>query len=208
MSSAPSSPARPERRGALLGLALIVIGAVLLLGQVLRIDLEEIGWPLWIILPGVVLLLLALIGGRAATGLAIPGLILITTGLILLYQDATGHWESWAYAWALILVAIGVGQMLFGARAGRPRLARVGRRLTLMGLVFFLVGAAFFEGVLGISGRDFGPAGRIGLPALVIAAGLALLVANMFHGSRSELTAPEAQQAEAQHPHDPESAPQ
>jgi hypothetical protein len=185
-----------------------VIGALLLLGQVLHIDLEEIGWPLWIILPGVVLLLLALIGGRAAVGLAIPGLILITTGLILLYQDATGHWESWAYAWALILVAIGVGQMLFGARAGWPRLAGVGRRLALAGLLFFLVGAAFFEGVLGISGRDFGPAGRIGLPALVIVAGLVLLVANMLRGSRSELAAPEAQHAEPQHPHDPEDRPQ
>jgi hypothetical protein len=185
-----------------------VIGVFLLLGQVLHVDLEEIGWPLWIILPGAVLLVLALFGGRAGAGLAIPGSILITTGLILLYQDVTGHWESWAYAWALILVAIGAGQMLFGARAGWPRLARVGRRLALMGLIFFLVGAAFFEGVLGISGRDFGPAGRIGLPALVIAAGLVLLVANMLRGSPSELAPAETQLPEAQHPQDPEDRPQ
>jgi hypothetical protein len=185
-----------------------VVGALLLLGQVLHVDLEEIAWPLWIILPGAVLLILGLIGGRHAAGLAIPACILTATGLIFLYQELTGHWESWAYAWALILVAIGVGQMLFGARAGWPRMVRVGRRLALMGLVFFLVGAAFFEGVLGISGRDFGPAGRIGLPALVIAAGLALLVSNMLRGSRSELAAPEAQHAEPQHPHDPADRPQ
>jgi hypothetical protein len=174
----------------------------------LHIDPSEISWPLWILVPGALLLVIALVGGRAAAGLAIPGSILTTIGLILFYQDATQHWESWAYAWALILVSIGAAQMLFGWRAGWPRLARVGRRLALMGLVFFLVGAAFFEGVLGISGRDFGTAGRIGLPALVIAAGLVLLVANMVRGGRSELPALEAQHPEAQHPHDPQDHPQ
>jgi hypothetical protein len=45
-----------------------------------------------------------------------------------------------------------------------------------IGAALFLVGAAFFEGVLHLSGKEFGFVGQLVLPLLLIAAGAWLLV--------------------------------
>ena len=43
------------------------------------------------------------------------------------------------------------------------------------GAAIFVVGLVFFEGVLHVSGRDLGLAGRVAGPALLIVAGLLLV---------------------------------
>src|SRR3989440_4888262 len=118
-----SQPARPPRRQSMvLGGLLVLIGAVLLAGQFVRVDVGHYGWPFFVIAPGVLLLLIALTSpGVVGEGLAIAGSIITVTGLILLYQNSTDHFESWAYAWALVFPgAIGLGMSLYGLRAGRP----------------------------------------------------------------------------------------
>ena len=45
--------------------------------------------------------------GAISEGLAIAGSIVTVSGLILLIQDATAHYESWAYAWALVFPGAG-----------------------------------------------------------------------------------------------------
>ena len=52
-------------------------------------------------------------------GFAIAGTIVTTIGFLLLYQDSTGHWESWAYAWALLTLAAGLGTLIYGLAIGR-----------------------------------------------------------------------------------------
>ena len=48
-------------------------------------------------------------------GFAIAGSIVTTVGSVLLYQQTTGHWESWAYAWALVGPgAAGLGMLVYG----------------------------------------------------------------------------------------------
>jgi len=130
-----------------LGGLLVVIGAILLAGQFVRIEIGHYGWPFFVIAPGVVILFLALTArGAVSEGLAILGSIITVSGLILLYQNSTDHFESWAYAWALVFPgAIGVGMILYGLRASRPGNVRTGTRLAGIGLVLFLAGAAFFE---------------------------------------------------------------
>lgn len=169
---------RPRDGSAALGVILVVLGALFLAGQALNLDLERYGWPLFIIVPGVALLAYGILVGGAPSGwLLIPGSIATSTGLLLLYQNSTAHWESWAYAWALIAPgSVGVALLLRGALSGRAYLARAGTRLVGIGLTIFVVGAAFFEGVLRISGRDFGLIGRAALPALLIGAGVFLLL--------------------------------
>ena len=54
-----------------------------------------------------------------------------------------------------------------------------------IGAAIFLVGAAFFEGVLHISGREFGFVGQVLLPALLIALGVWLLVRRALPAIRS-----------------------
>jgi hypothetical protein len=94
---------------------------------------------------------------------------------VLLFQEATGRFETWAYAWTLALVGAGSGRWLLGVVRGRRDLAASGGWLVLAGLAAFLVFAVFFELVIGIGGRRYGPSGRYALPALLIVAGLALL---------------------------------
>jgi hypothetical protein len=96
--------------------------------------------------------------------------------LVLGVQDATDRFDTWAYAWALVvLVGAGLGRWLVGVVGGRGELAASGGWLVAAGLVAFVVLAVFFEVVVGLGGRGYGAGGRYGLAALLILAGLVLL---------------------------------
>jgi len=96
--------------------------------------------------------------------------------VVLGVQNATDRFDTWAYAWALVLVVgAGIGRWLVGVVRGRSDLAASGGWLMAVGLAGFLVLAVFFEVVVGIGGRPVGSGGRYGLAALMIGAGLVLL---------------------------------
>ena len=177
---------RPRRQSMVLGGLLVLIGAILLLGQFMRIDIGHYGWPFFVIAPGVVILFVALTAsGALSEGLAILGSIITVSGLILLYQNATDHFESWAYAWALVFPgAIGVGMILYGLIASRPGNVRTGTRLVGVGVVVFLLGAAFFEGVIGIGGYQFDHTAGVAIGALIIVLGALMLIVNLTSSGR------------------------
>src|SRR5262245_52248918 len=94
------------------GLVLIAVGAVAMLAQLVQFTWPAEVWPFAIIIPGAALLLAGLATGRApGLGLTIAGSIVTTVGLILLWQAATDSYSSWAYAWALVPTAAGVGSV-------------------------------------------------------------------------------------------------
>ena len=95
-------------------------------------------------------------------------------GLLLFYQNITGHFESWSYAWALIPAAVGVGLMIQGAYTGNGELARNGRRLAMIGGLLFLGFAAFFEGMFRFG--QFWMVGQLLWPLLLIGLGLFILL--------------------------------
>ena len=102
------------------------------------------------------------------------GSIVTMVGLVLLYQNATGHWESWAYAWALVGPGgSGLGMLLYGTRSGT--MARDGFWQILIAIGLFVAGFIFFEGIIGISGQRL-PLPEWLLPVAVIAIGLLVLV--------------------------------
>src|SRR2546428_3254747 len=141
------------------GILPVLLGLAWLLGRVANVDMTQLPWPLYVIVPGVVVFLLSVPArDRGGEGLAVVGAMVTVTGLILLYQDATGHWESWAYARALIAPGgVGVGLLLFGLLGGRRGLIDSGARTALAGLAIFLVGAVFFELILNIGGGHLRP---------------------------------------------------
>ncbi len=160
-----------------LGLVLVALGVLFLLEQLFGVNVWRFSWPFFVILPGVLFFVGMVLGGRSAGGLAIPGSIVTMTGLILLFQTISNLWQSWAYAWALIFpTALGLGMMIQGAWSGLPRLYRVGSHFVAWGVALFLLGAAFFELVLNLSGFGGGPIAGIVWPSLLIALGLFLLV--------------------------------
>ncbi len=160
-----------------LGGLLLLLGMVVLAGQAFEVDLGRVGWPFFVIVPGLGLLGLGLAAaGRLGEVLATVGGVVTMAGLVLLVQNATDRFETWAYAWTLmVLVGAGVGRWLVGVVRGRGDLATSGAWLIGAGLVAFLVFAVFFEVVVGVGGRRYGVGSRYGLAFVLILAGLVLL---------------------------------
>jgi hypothetical protein len=165
---------------------LLLLGLLFLLGQLLGVDLGRVGWPFFVIVPGLVLAGLGLaVGGLFGEVLAMTGGSVTAAGLVLLFQNATGRFETWAYAWTLVLlVGSGAGRWLLGLARGDRELAATGGRLVVVGLAAFAVAAVFFEVVIGIGGRRYGTVNRYALPGLLIVAGTALLARRGLAGRR------------------------
>lgn len=163
---------------------LIGLGILFLVGQVFRVRWGIWLWPFTVILPGLAFFVGMLLAGPKGAGLAIPGSIVTTVGLILLYQNTFQHWESWAYAWALIFpTAVGMGLLIEGVYGGHPENVRTGRTMLAIGIIVFVVAGAAFE-LLIFGGRGLG---RYVWPLLLIGGGLFLLLGRgLFPVSRRE----------------------
>ena len=124
----------------MLGAILIAVGIVFFVGQQFQIDWGAEAWPFYVIAPGVILLAFGLTQPHGS-GMAVGGSIVTMVGLILLYQNLTDHWESWAYAWALVGPGgSGLGMLLTGTRDGNRKMARDGFWMILTALVIFAIG--------------------------------------------------------------------
>jgi hypothetical protein len=170
---------RPTTATAVIGLLLVAVGVVaLVLRELVGVNffasIGPWGWPFFIIVPGVVLLGLALVPAPPrGIGFAIAGAIVTTVGALLLYQSQTEHWESWAYAWALIPMSAGVAMVLYGLLTGTRRLVSSGLWMAGIAAVVFAAGAWFFEGIFAGEQRplDIGnwwPVGVMVLGALIV----------------------------------------
>lgn len=155
-----------------IGIVLIALGAIFLLGRF--VDLGAALWPFFVMAPGIALLVWAFVGGKGSAGLAVPGSIATVVGLILFAQNVTGRFDTWAYAWGLIVAAVGVGTWLHGTLSDREKEAQDGIRTFTIGLALFAAFGVFFEFVIGFGGRP-GWFGSSVVPLLLIVAGVALL---------------------------------
>jgi len=160
--------------GAVLGAVLIFIGLAFLAVRYLDIFQGSDVWPLLIIGPGVALLVLGLF--LPNLGMLVGGSVVSTVGLVLAWQNMTGRWESWAYAWALVgPTASGVGSFLGGLRTGNPRLRDAGMWQIAVGLALFAGFYLFFEQVIGLSGDPL-PLPEWVMPAALIGIGVLILL--------------------------------
>ncbi len=174
----PSRSVPPARRAGsslALGIVLVVVGLFALGVVMFGIDLTQYGWPLFVIIPGLTLLVVGFLG--AGAGASIPGGMITMLGLVLAYQSSTGDWPSWAFAWALIVPGgLGLGMYLQALKDRDTTALRRGRTLMAVGAMIFLIGFVLFESILGISNTDYGGFGKAALPLLLIVIGIILLV--------------------------------
>jgi hypothetical protein len=178
-SEQPEQPVQSGVPTMAIGLVLVVIGAVLFAGQLAGIGIEDVGWPFFVIAAGIAILLIGLVVANEQ-GMVIGGTITTTVGLVLFYQDQTGRWESWAYAWALVgPAASGLGLALWGVRSGSGSDLRNGTWGLLGGLAIFVVGFLFFEGLIGIGGERLALPEWL-LPVAVMAIGVVVLLRGML----------------------------
>ena len=149
--------------------------------RIYDVDLSSYGWPLFVIIPGLTLLVVGFMS--LGTGALVPGGIITMAGLVLAYQNATGDWASWSYAWALVIPGgVGIGLFLQGLRNRDQQLLKQSRSLMFWSLMIFVIGFVLFETVLNVSGIDYGVVGKAALPALLIIIGVTLLTRSFQRG--------------------------
>ena len=140
------SERNPNTVGVVFGALMILFGALALLAQVFRDALDwSMIWPFAVVAAGAAFFVVMFAGGRSSSAFAIPGSILGTIGLMLLYQNLTGHWESWSYGWAVIVMSVGIGITIMGLRGRNSSVRRAGLRVLRVGLILFVVFGAMFE---------------------------------------------------------------
>jgi hypothetical protein len=158
------------RSGLGAGVLLVVVGLVFLAIQLVP-GLQdafrlEFTWPLIVVAVGVGLLLMGLL--TSTPGMAIPACITAGIGGILYWQNMTGQWMSWSYAWALIPGFAGVGTILAAALGeGGWRAVSRGAETILVSLAMFAIFGSLFGGW-----ALFGPF----WPVLLIVLGLVMLI--------------------------------
>jgi hypothetical protein len=167
---------------AVVGLLLIVGGGAMLALRQAGVDVFEAvgtwGWPFFVIVPGLVLLAMAVVPTPPrGISFAIAGSVVTTVGGLLLYQTQTGNWESWAYAWALIPLAVGVAMLVYGGLARVPGLVTAGLWTGGIAAIVLMVGAWFFGGLF--AGLDRPTEIGNWWPVAAIAVGLLLLLGGL-----------------------------
>jgi hypothetical protein len=155
--------------------ALIAAGLLLLVVNVFNISLMSYLWPGFILGFGLLLLWPAHQSTAeqqsSVAFLAVPGMMVAATGLILFVLNLTNHFESMAYAWPLFLAAAAGGIMYMNRFDQLNTVHQSGRRfIRMMGFLFIGL-AAFFEFLIF---RSFGP----WWPLALVALGAYLLVQN------------------------------
>ena len=99
--------------------------------------------------------------------------------MLFYWQDATGNWDSWAYAWTLIPGFVGVGVLLEGLLSGNFRRAwGGGMTLIVISAVMFLIFGSFLGGPISL-GQWW--------PVLLILLGLWMLVSMLIGSRRSDV---------------------
>jgi hypothetical protein len=165
-----------DRGSLFVGLLLLLFGALFLLVELGGSVLGAVGlhfgwdraWPFIILM--VALAFWLPIGlwwdrRRELAGVAIPGTIVGTLGLILLYQRLTGDWGSWAYLWALMPVAVGLGLLaMYGLGHRSQGLLLAATIVGGIGLFFLAVFGSIFGGVI----RIIGPVALIAIGLIVM----------------------------------------
>jgi len=157
------------------GILLLLVGLFLLVVQLspnfgFAINIEY-SWPLFVIGAGILLFIFGLLVN--APDMAVPACIVGGIGCLLYWQNSTGNWASWAYAWSLIPGFVGVGVILAGLFKGEFRQAlRDGGTLIIISLILFAIFGSFLGG-LSILG-DYWPLLLILLGAWLLIRGLLL----------------------------------
>ena len=179
-------PIAERRGGVVLGIVLIALGGFFLADRVLGFDLGLYGWPLFVIVPGLLLFAAALATDdvRAGTGLATAGGIVTMVGLVLAVQNATGLWATWAYAWTLVGPGgTGIGLLAYGLFRHQRDLVTAGGRTLGVALALFAGFGLFLEGVIGLSGDPFLLDSQVA-PIVLIAAGVVIVALSLVRGRR------------------------
>ncbi len=133
-----------QRKTSLLfGVTLILLGILALAGNLLiravgeGIMLGFRAWPIFVVGAGLLFCLPPFIFSkiRGLSGLFIPGIPTLTTGVLLFIASITGNWAVWTYFWPLEVISVGVGFVIMAIFLKVPWLMIPASIIGLTGLV-------------------------------------------------------------------------
>jgi hypothetical protein len=162
------------------GLMLLVTGVIVLSSTWIGEWFAQYGfdtdlftwWPMLLIVLSLFFLIpvfLSRLSRRLRAGMVIPGLMLLLTGLALLYTSLNNRWEEWATLWTVVPFSLGLGLYAAGWLADLPAFKWIGSALAAAGVIAYLALATAF------GGEAFRLIGALG----IIALGLALTVGGL-----------------------------
>jgi hypothetical protein len=155
------------------GSVLLALGLLTLAGQFVRnFNFWGMIWPFFVIGLGALFFVGMFASGKSASGLAIPGSIITAIGLMLFLQNLFGHWESWAYGWTVILMAVGLGIYIMGRYGENDQHRQSGLRVMKIGAILFVIFGGFFEMIFNSL-----PFSRFLFPIALILLGVYLILA-------------------------------
>lgn len=170
--------------GAIIGVVLILIGVLSIFGENFSFVDMDMLWPLFMVGIGAAFFIIMVLGDKTRGGLAVPGSILVTIGVILYFMNATNRWEAWSYCWALVVCAVGVGVWINGYWSDQLELRKRGLDTLRSGLILFLIFGVIMEFIFSATGDS-----RWGSPlfwAILLAlVGLYLLVTHLLQVGKS-----------------------
>lgn len=185
MNDKPVTKRGSNMIGTLAGTLLILLGIAFLMVRLLisifDFDLGHYTWPLFIIVPGVLMFIAAfMLERRAGVPLAMFGGMVAATGVILMIQNIFDLYATWAYAWALIApTSIGLSKLLYGMARGLGDEIKSGLAMAGIGVVIFVVVGAFFELVIDLNGLGLNVS-WLCWPTLLIGCGIITLIVNLI----------------------------
>jgi hypothetical protein len=130
-----------ERGTLIIAVILIALGLIFLLLNLVPGWNAALFWPVIFFVFSIGFFLPPFLWPTLRSGLAalfIPGSVLAMLGLIFIYDVLTGDWNSWTFAWLLIIAAVGFGL------ATASSTGKWGRPVTLVGLWIMTISAFFF----------------------------------------------------------------
>lgn len=155
------------------GIFLIILGvAFVVMRLFFGFSFMSLLWPLWVLVPGALMLFTAFNSDKAQPGWAVPGAVVGGTGAILFLLNLTGRWEAWSYMWAMYPIFVGSALYHVGKRNQDEHMQAGGKHTLTTGL-YLLVGFGLFFELMVFGGFAFLDSAL--LPLLLISAGLYFL---------------------------------
>jgi len=109
-----------KKASLLIGVTLIVLGILALAGNLLiraagsGILLGFRAWPIFVVGAGLLFCIppFLFLQQRGLSGLFVPGIPALTTGVLLFIASVTGYWSIWTYLWPLEVLSVAAAFVL------------------------------------------------------------------------------------------------
>lgn len=162
-----------KKRNSLFGIFLIFIGSVLLADQIYNINFLSFSnfWPLFILVPGILLEVSFFILKKEPSILVLGGL-LTTTGLLFIFETST-NWQYSTETWPIYTFGLAIGLFQYYLFSKKNK--------TLLLFTFLLAFTSVFSFAVNFLGNTYTwlTYGLI-LPCLIIVIGFYVFLKNIF----------------------------